>query len=226
MNDIFHVQLLPYQSSWMEKFQVEKTKIQNIFGDLAISIEHIGSTSIDGLLSKPIIDIAVLLENKLKERGCALFAPIRQRDIVYSKRGAEEFESSKEGDVIIRIRYLDNGAEFNLKQQRSGEMDNIEYETEVKDPSAIHQILLILGYAPEVEIKKTRRKGKLENCEICLDEVDGLGSFVEIEKLTDDDADPNKVRDELFKVAESLDLSRKNEETRGYDTQIYQLRKK
>ena len=61
MNDISHTKLLLSQSAWKEKFQTEKDELRNIFSDAAISIEHIGSTSIDGLSSKPIIDIAVLI---------------------------------------------------------------------------------------------------------------------------------------------------------------------
>lgn len=164
------------------------------------------------------------LAKKLQERGCDLSAPISQYDIIYSKGGStEEWQSAQEGDITMRIRYLKDTAEFNLKQQRSGEMDNIEYETEIKDPEAMHKILLTLGYTPEVKVKKLRRKGKLEKYEVCLDEVEKLGTFVELEELTDDDTDPQKVREELFHVLESLGLSREDEEVRGYDTQMYQL---
>jgi len=54
---------MPYQPNWGEKFEQEKDKVQEIFGDKALKIEHIGSTSIEGLTSKPIIDIAVLIKN-------------------------------------------------------------------------------------------------------------------------------------------------------------------
>lgn len=165
------------------------------------------------------------VQRRLEERGCIFSDPISQRDVVYSKGGStEEWQSSKEGDIIMRIRYLEGRAEFNLKQQRSSEMDNIEYETEVKDPESMHKILVTLGYAPEVEVKKMRRKGKLGEYEICLDEVEKIGSYIEIEKLTSDDADPEEVKEELFQVLESIGLSRSDEETRGYDTQIFQLR--
>lgn len=164
------------------------------------------------------------VEEGLNERGCVLSAPVFQRDVVYSKKGSvSEWESPKEGDITIRIRYLESAAELNCKQQRSMEMDSIEYETEIKDPKAMHSILFTLGYRPEVEVKKMRRKGKIENYEICLDEVEHLGSFVELEMLTHDDANPEEAREELFKVLESLGLSRDSEETRGYDTQMYQL---
>lgn len=165
------------------------------------------------------------LQKKLEARGCALSAPIRQHDVIYSRAGSTvEWEESKQGHIVMRVRRMDNKAEFNLKEQRSSEMDNIEYETEVKNPEAMEKILSVLGYAPQVEVEKIRRKGKLGEYEICLDQVKELGNFVEIEKLTDDEANPDNVREELFGVLEDLGLSRSDEEKRGYDTQMYQLR--
>lgn len=52
----------PYQSVWPEVYAEEEQKLQAIFGDAAIEIEHIGSTAIEGLASKPIIDIAVMID--------------------------------------------------------------------------------------------------------------------------------------------------------------------
>ena len=72
-----------------------------------------------------------------------------------------------------------------------------------------------------MEVKKIRRKAKFGGYEICLDEVERLGAFVELEKLTDDGADAAKVTEELLKTLEGFGLSREDRETRGYDTQIY-----
>lgn len=164
------------------------------------------------------------IQRKLEKKGCILSDPISQHDVIYSRGNSKgEWQSSKEGDIIIRIRFSKNIAELNLKQQKSGEMDNLEYETEIKDPEAMNKILAALGYAPAIEVKKLRRKGKLGEYEICVDEVEKLGNFIEIEKLTEDNADPQKIRNEIFEVIESLGLSRDDEETRGYDTQIYSL---
>ena len=63
MSNISHTKIIPYQSDWPKKFQVEKENLQKVFGDTALEIEHIGSTSIEGLSSKPIIDIVVMVEN-------------------------------------------------------------------------------------------------------------------------------------------------------------------
>lgn len=166
------------------------------------------------------------LEKKLIKRGCILSAPIHQHDVVYSRGGTSEWEQSKEGDIILRIRKQENVAEFNLKQQRTSELDNIEYETRVDDPKALHQILLLLGWKPEVEVKKIRRKGKLGKYEICLDDVEKLGTYVELEKLAKDNANPNKIQEELLHVLESFGVPRSNLEVRGYDTMIFQSRSK
>jgi len=167
------------------------------------------------------------IEEKLKKAGCIFSEPINQHDTTYSKKGStSEYTSAKEGDIILRIRKQDNKTEFNLKKQCSSESDNIECETDISDPESMHRILNELDWVSQIEVKKIRRKGKLGEYEICLDQVEKLGSFMEIEKMVDDNSDPEIIREELFKILEELGLSRKDEESRGYDTQIFQLENK
>lgn len=162
------------------------------------------------------------LAEQLKARGCILSAPISQHDVIYSKGGSgSEWANPKEGNIIIRIRHLKNKSEFTLKQ--TAKLHKIEYETAIENPEAMNNILLTLGYTPEVEVKKFRRKGKLAKYEVCLDEVENLGTFIELEELTDENTNPRKVREELFGALETLGLSRADEETLGYDEQIYWL---
>ena len=61
MND--SIILSEYQINWAEQFFVERARLQEAFGGLAISIEHIGSTSIPDLAAKPILDILVGMED-------------------------------------------------------------------------------------------------------------------------------------------------------------------
>jgi adenylate cyclase class 2 len=167
------------------------------------------------------------LEAKLKAKGCELSEPISQHDIIYAlKDSPNEFDHAVEGDVVTRIRYTKGKAILTVKQCLTREMDSLEYETEVSDPEAMDKILRLFSWIPVVEVKKARRKGKLGPYEICLDEVERLGTYIELEKLCPEDVDGEAVREELFKELESLGLSRTDEETRGYDTQMYQLEKK
>lgn len=167
------------------------------------------------------------IEKKLIESGLHIDKEISQHDTIYTNvKEYGGFENTKTGNIVLRIRKEGNDSKVTLKQQRTNEMDNIEYETEVKDPNEIHQMFLLLGWIPEVEVKKVRKKGKLGEYEICLDRVERLGDFIELEKMTSDDADPEQVRRELFKALEPFGLTRSDEETKGYDTLIYNLENK
>lgn len=48
-----------YTSDWVKHFQEEQKFIKQILGEKVIAIEHIGSTSVEGLGAKPILDIAI-----------------------------------------------------------------------------------------------------------------------------------------------------------------------
>ncbi|RBY75037.1 GrpB family protein [Geodermatophilus sp. TF02-6] len=48
-----------YDPAWPVRYEAERIKIRDALGPAALSIEHIGSTSVPGLAAKSIIDIAV-----------------------------------------------------------------------------------------------------------------------------------------------------------------------
>jgi GrpB-like predicted nucleotidyltransferase (UPF0157 family) len=52
------VKLLPYNYRWIELYKQEEKLLFSLIGQYVIDIQHVGSTSIEGLDSKPIIDIA------------------------------------------------------------------------------------------------------------------------------------------------------------------------
>ena len=56
---LYPVVLVPYDPSWPGRFEDEKRAIAGALRDSAVAIEHVGSTSVPGLLSKPTIDIQV-----------------------------------------------------------------------------------------------------------------------------------------------------------------------
>lgn len=58
-----YINLIPYDPSWLKEFESEKDKLLSLIGDIVVSIEHIGSTSISGIHAKPIIDILIGMNN-------------------------------------------------------------------------------------------------------------------------------------------------------------------
>ena len=55
--------VLPYDAAWKTAFEAIKSELERAVGDLVIGIEHVGSTSVEGLSAKPCIDIDVLIED-------------------------------------------------------------------------------------------------------------------------------------------------------------------
>jgi GrpB-like predicted nucleotidyltransferase (UPF0157 family) len=55
--------IVDYNSDWTKNFEQEKRELMKILNGKIISIEHIGSTSVNGLGAKPILDIAVGVNN-------------------------------------------------------------------------------------------------------------------------------------------------------------------
>ncbi|QHJ69381.1 GrpB family protein [Planococcus halotolerans] len=51
------VTVTDYQPEWKRKFQQAAKEIKQIFREECIEIHHIGSTSIEGMAAKPVIDI-------------------------------------------------------------------------------------------------------------------------------------------------------------------------
>ena len=54
--------LSEYDPSWVLKFESIKDLVSRVFGDKALKIEHVGSTAIQGMRAKPLIDILVVVE--------------------------------------------------------------------------------------------------------------------------------------------------------------------
>ena len=55
------VHLVDYDPAWPRLFQREEARIRGALGSRALSIEHVGSTSVPGLAAKPKIDILLVV---------------------------------------------------------------------------------------------------------------------------------------------------------------------
>jgi GrpB-like predicted nucleotidyltransferase (UPF0157 family) len=56
----YHIE--PYDPSWPKEFEASARTLRAIFGNDALAIEHIGSTSVPGMDGKPTIDILILVD--------------------------------------------------------------------------------------------------------------------------------------------------------------------
>ena len=57
------VTVLPYDPAWKDAFCRIRQDLEQALGELALCIEHVGSTSVEGLSAKPCIDIDVVIQD-------------------------------------------------------------------------------------------------------------------------------------------------------------------
>ena len=55
--------VMPYDKEWQTDFEKIKNELENAIGDMVIAIEHVGSTSVQGMSAKPCIDIDVVIKD-------------------------------------------------------------------------------------------------------------------------------------------------------------------
>jgi len=77
------VKLAPYTAEWKRLFEQEKALLQAAIGPHVLEIQHVGSTSIPGMVAKPIIDIGIAVTSFEGARVC--IRPIEQ--LGYDYRG-------------------------------------------------------------------------------------------------------------------------------------------
>ena len=57
------VTVLPYDPAWKEQFEQIKAELLSAVGAYVIAVEHVGSTSVEGMSAKPCIDIDMVIED-------------------------------------------------------------------------------------------------------------------------------------------------------------------
>lgn len=156
----------------------------------------------------------------LEQKGGALSEPIKQHDEVWYEPGAP---IGTIGKNVLRIRNQnDTTTIFTLKQTVAA-LDKIEHESEVADAEQMRAIIELMHYIPYSNITKIRRKTHVGDTEVCVDDVEGLGLFIEAEKLCANDSDGDAVREELWHLFNELGISKDDQVTKGYDVLMHEL---
>ena len=57
LSEMFPVKLEHHDPAWKDCYLAEADFLQSVFGDTIVRINHIGSTSVPGLIAKPTVDI-------------------------------------------------------------------------------------------------------------------------------------------------------------------------
>ena len=159
---------------------------------------------------------------KLASLDVQLSKPMTQHDRVYSLPGVVGGASNSAPWLRIRTETKNGLVKhyFTLKKSVTSQLDSIEHETIVEDDKELDKIIEHIGFVPYSDVTKTRQKAMFGNIEICVDRVDLLGDFIELEKLVDESADYKAVFDELWELFDKLGVLKRDEVMDGYDVMM------
>ncbi len=153
---------------------------------------------------------------RLEALGAERGATLQQVDVYYA-HPSRDFAQT---DEALRIRRVDGQ---NVVTYKGPKIDSTtktrqEIELAVADGDQCDQLLQAVGFRPVAEIAKVRQIYCL-TCdefavEVALDEIEGVGSFVELEIVVDDESQLDAARRRLADLANRLQLS--NIERRSY----------
>ena len=159
------------------------------------------------------------LQAVLKAQGIELSDPVFQDDQAYAP-ASWQFGDSKLGVSFLRLRTVSGRHYFTLKKPAGNAQACLEHETEVTDRDAMHHAAIHMGYRPTVRIAKTRRTATIGDWSLCVDDLDGIGGFLEVEQLAPDDADAPAIQAELAAFVGSLGITA-TRTTDTYDSLVH-----
>lgn len=157
---------------------------------------------------------------KLTALGCKFSDIKTQDDMVWvEKTGSlEDFLSNK---IFLRIR-IQNGDEIIMTAKspkgKSGNESLVKREHEIVVNSAdeARSILSMIGFHEAVRVIKKRQTTHCNGYEICVDEVEGLGFFIELEKIAED-KDTAAIQEQMMEFLKTLGIVSDDQVKKGYD---------
>jgi adenylate cyclase class 2 len=156
------------------------------------------------------------LDEKLKGRFIYLQS-LEEEDHYYNAPD-RDFKKTDEALRIREIRGTEKQSCLTYKGPKLDALSNTraEYETPVDQAQALHEILNALGYRVILAVRKKRLEyggtGDLEDVTLCLDQVENLGAFIELEYVAPDhlsDKEREGVRDRLLSLLDDLGIPRR-----------------
>lgn len=91
-----------------------------------------------------------------------------------------------------------------------------EYEFEIDDTKKSTDMFEAMGLEKIIVVNKYRKEYKFNDLTICLDAIDGLGDFIEIEFLNDKDFNKNNLK----KLMQKLNIKEDKIIHKGYVTML------
>jgi adenylate cyclase class 2 len=152
------------------------------------------------------------------------FIKERQQKDVYFVLPQRDFFAKDPPDEYLRVRYEKDKNHLNYSfihfQDNGLILATDEYETLVEKPEIVEEIFNKIGLIPKVVVKKLRKYFQCEDFEVTLDNIEGLGNFMEVEAKKDfGSAEITRKHCEEF--LNKLNIEHETEHDQGYPRMLY-----
>lgn len=174
------------------------------------------------------IDSDELIEKKLLDAGFKKGQTLQETDYYYN--GVDR--DFKESGEALRLRLTESLDGSAVVADRPGEpliqmtykgpkldnvsMSRVEHQVNIDDFETMQSILSSLGYRPVVPVIKLRRELYSEEMAACIDKVDGLGDYLELEIMVDNESQREEALNRITKVLSHLGYSISDTTTTSY----------
>lgn len=159
--------------------------------------------------------------------GFSYLESLRETDI-YFNGNERDFRKTDEALRLRSCRSLShNNGEQTLITYKGPKLDQkssarMEYETSVGEFHIMENILSSLGYKAMFKVEKSRETFRLcgetrkPQITLCLDTVEGLGDYMELETLASSEDEKQDAVERLLGLLESLGIPRENMTRKSY----------
>ena len=140
------------------------------------------------------------VEDALRDLGAERLSVETMNDVYYHRRDVD----FKQTDEALRLRMRAEGAaELTYKGPRmraSSAKAREELSISLDNALSAKRILERLGFSELMSVRKTRTTYRLDALRVDVDDVEGLGQFVELEVLTEDVAKAERLLEDMRKA--------------------------
>lgn len=140
-----------------------------------------------------------------------------QKD-TYFTPAHRSFLSANPVSEWLRLRESEKGCSINYKNwhkeanQKSITCD--EYESKIENIQALRKLLESLDFKKMISVNKKRKIWNYKGVEIAIDEVEGLGSFIELEAK--DFSDIEEAKKQLYSILKEINAEVGEQDFEGY----------
>ncbi len=104
------ITLVDYDPDWPRQFEEEAARVRAVLGDRVLRLDHIGSTSVPGLMAKPIIDLCLVVADSSDEPSYATDLERAGYVLQIREPGWHEHRAFKGPDRNINLHVFSEGS--------------------------------------------------------------------------------------------------------------------